>query len=192
VGAEEDLALVRRCLLEEGQEGPGAWEELLARVRPPLAGALRRVLARCGLPSGSQEVEEVLQDLFVRLLGEDRAVLRRYQGRASLEGYLKVIALRLVLARKRDARPLPGMIPSAEGMDPAQAAEARETLGILRTEVAGLQARDRLALALQVEGASLREVGRSLGLSEDAAAQLLSRARGKLRERLKARGIPDP
>lgn len=185
MGAEEDLDLVRRCI--EGR--PGAWEGLLARVRFPLAAAVRRVLARCGLPAGPQEVEELLQELFVLLLGEDRSVLRRYQGRASLEGYLRVIAVRLVLARRRADRSLPPAPPVAEGADPAKVAEAREILGILRAEVAGLQPRDRLALALQMEGASLREVGSSLGLSGDAAAQILSRARGRLRERLKARGV---
>ncbi len=185
MGVEEDLALVRRCL----EEGAGAWEELLARVRLPLAGALRRVLARCGLPAGSQEAEDLLQELFALLLADDRAVLRRYQGRASLEGYLGAVAVRLVLARRRADRTLPRSPSVAEWASPAQAAEAREVLEILRAEVAGLQPRDRLALALQTEGSSLREVGRSLGLSEDAVAQLLSRARRTLRERLKARGI---
>ena len=45
-----------------------------------------------------------------------------------------------------------------------------------------LQPRERLAMALRADGASVGEIGAALGVSRGAAAQILFRARERIRE----------
>ncbi len=188
---DPDDALLRDCLSEQ----PGAWEAFHARFTPPLSAACRRALARAGRPSGAQETADMLQAVFVHLLEDDLHVLRAYRGESGVLTYLSVVAVNLVW-KDRLLRLAPGggelladrPAPDANPAARMEAGEARELLG---RELGKLPVRARLALTFQAEGASIREVGLALGLSEVAAAQLLSRARASLRQKLEAGGIKE-
>lgn len=174
----EDAALVQACL--DGR--PEAWEALVDRFAPYLAGVARSTLAAFRRPAGPADVADVLQEVFLRLLEQDRKALKAYQGQGSLAGYLAAIAVSRIRDRKPwPHRKLPVAEPVSEAPDPLEHAE---DLSRLKAELSRLPPETRLALALQARGASLREVGRVLGLSEDGAAQLVSRARSALREKL--------
>lgn len=61
---------------------------------------------------------------------------------------------------------------------------------LLDDEMAGLQEADRVAILLRFfEGKSFSEVGRAIGLSDDAAQKRVSRALEKLRSGLQRRGV---
>lgn len=177
---DEDLDLLQGCLAGR----PGAWEAFVAAFAPYLATVCRRALARAGLPAGPSEAEDLLQEVFLALWADDRKVLRAYRGQAGVAGYLAAVAVHRVA--REAARPLP---PSAEPVsdttDPAEALEAAEAASLLRAEISRLPSEARLALALRAEGAGLREIGRALGTSKDAAARLLAQARVTLQGRLK-------
>lgn len=178
--AEDDSRLLEDCLAER----PGAWEAFVRRFAPYLAEVCRKTLKRCGRPAGSQEVDDMLQEVFLNFLERDRRALRHYRGKASVAGYLAAIAVHRVL----NARPAPPLASPREetgsAPGPTEAVEAGEDLARLRTGMATLPPREALALALQLKGASVKEIGKALGISEDAAAQCLSRARAALAERL--------
>ncbi|MGH8091581.1 MAG: RNA polymerase sigma factor, partial [Rudaea sp.] len=55
--------------------------------------------------------------------------------------------------------------------------------------MAGLPLRRREAVALHLQGFSLREIGGAVGVSEEAARKLLDRGMQTLRERLAAQGF---
>lgn len=184
--ADEDLRLLQDCLADN----PGAWEAFVRRFAPYLAEACRRTLRRCRRPCGSQEVADMLQTAFLTFVQEDLRVLRAYQGRGSLASYLAAIAVRRVIddpTLPTSEVPPPGLPP--EPIDPAggppEAAEGLEAQGLLHQALEALSPRARLALVLRMEGTSLQDMAGILGMSEEAAAQVLSRARAQLRERLK-------
>ena len=183
----DDRHLLAACL--EGRAG--SWETFVSRFEPYLAEVCRRALRRAGRPAGPQEVRDAVQEAFLCLLERDRKVLRAYQGLSSLASYLAAVAAYRVLrgrAHGPEGLPPEGALPPSPGPGPAEAAEAREEAEHLRRAWKELPARDGLALALQSRGASLRELGLAMGISEDAAAQLVSRARVRLKGRLKPPG----
>ncbi len=180
---DADLLLVQNCLA--GREG--SWEAFVERFTPLLAEACRRTLRRCRRPSGPQEVKDMLQQVFLALLSQDLRALRGYRGRGSLTSYLAAVAVRRVLD-DRTLGPLRLPDPPVPAEAPPDALEAQEELLTLREELSRLPARAGVGLLMQSEGASLAEVGRALGISADAAAHLLARAREVLRDRIKNRG----
>lgn len=179
-----DLRLLQDCLAGKAL----AWEAFLARFGPLLGEACRRALRRRGRPSGSQEVADMLQMTCLALLKEDMRALRGYSGRGSVAGYLATVAAcRCLDDRTLEPVAVAGTPPPADpSPGPPDLLEVQEGLDALRAGLAMLQPRERLALALQGQGASLQEIGGILRLSPAAAGQLVSRARAKLRERLDA------
>lgn len=183
-----DPRWLQGCILGEA----GAWDGFVAQYTPLLSGVCRRVLARCGRPSGPQEVSDMLQGVFLHLLESERRALKAYRGEASFEGYLATVAAYQVLKAVRAMPRRSAMLPADLAIDggaPSDPLEARESAEALQQALADLTSQARLGLALQTDGVPLREIGRLLGMTEGAAAQLLSRARARLRERL---GGPDP
>lgn len=181
---EEEM--LRACLAGD----PGAWDAFVERFAAPLAEACRHALRRCDRPAGPQEADDMVQAVFLDFLDRGMRVLRGYRGRGSLEAYLATVAVRRVLAdRTLPRRPPPGPQPLEERGDPAPGPaatlEGRETLEQLGREMQALAPRAQLALTLQADGASLEEIAGVLGLSYEAAGQILSRAKATLRERLK-------
>lgn len=177
---DEDIRLLRGVL----GGLPGAWEAFVSRFAPYLGAICRDALRHAGLPAGRQEVEDLLQEVFLRLIADDRKALRAYRGEAPLASYLAALAVHRVSREgRRPSSPPP--VPSAAAVDPAAAAEARDTGERLREAMAQLPPRARLAMALHAEGAGLREIGRALGVSKDTAAGLIEEAKGRLRDRLK-------
>ncbi len=181
---EGDRALLRDCSLGV----PGAWDRFVERFSAPLAGVCRRSLLRMGRPAGSQEVADALQEVFLELFAGDMRALQGFRGRSRALTYLSAVAVRRVMdLNRKPLLPPPGSLapaPVPQHGDPALAAEEREAVEHLLRGISALPPRMRLALSLQGKGASLHQVGRVLGISTDAASQLLVRSRAALRERI--------
>lgn len=129
----------------------------------------------------------MVQTVFIALLKDDMKTLRRYRGRGRVAGYLAAVAACRVLD-DLTLRPSPRLgAPGGEADGPAVEVERREGIALLREGMEVLAPRERLAVTLQAEGASLAELGRALGLSAPAAGQVVSRARARLREILSRR-----
>ncbi len=124
----------------------------------------------------------MLQEVFLHLFAEDLKVLRAYRGISSPSGFLAAVTAHKVIDDRQLRISIPSELrPASSSGSPLETLEGREDLERLQQEMARLELRARLALSLQGRGASIRELGRVLGLSEAAAAQLLSRARAQLR-----------
>lgn len=181
---DDDLRLLQDCLADK----PGAWEALVNRFTPLIAGICRHTLRRCGQPSGSQEVADMVQETLAELLKQDRRALRAYKGKAPVSSYLGILAVYRVLGTRPPLRQVPGSLP--EPVDPApapwQGLESQELRDQVARQLSRLTPQEQLALTLRQEGATLKEVGSALGISEDAAARLLAKAKALLRIRLPA------
>ncbi len=128
----------------------------------------------------------MLQMVFLSFLEKDLRVLRGYRGQGRVEAYLAAVAIRRVFddtSLGSGGLEMPGE-PADPGEGPGSALESREAQALLQGEVDRLAPRARLALALQARGGSLGEIGAALGLSAEAAGQVLSRARLQIRSRL--------
>ena len=117
------------------------------------------------------EVEEVVQDTFVRAFGS----IDRFREASSLRTWLFSIARNLCRDRARANRRAPTAVPIDEthaltGDDPLGAAVAMETEGRVRAAMDGLTETQRAVFTLRVtEGLSYREIADVVETTEGAA-----------------------
>jgi RNA polymerase sigma-70 factor (ECF subfamily) len=173
-GARSDEALLAAVAAQDR----GALEALYERHAPWL---LLRLSRRCADPS---IVEEVVQDTFV-------AVWRKplgYRGSGEVAAWIWGIGVRRLIdqLRRRSVatRRLPSLSPP-----PEPSAEEQVLLGVEYGDLAG--ALDRLSPELRavlqataLDGLTMREAGRLLGIPTGTVKTRLMRARAELREAL--------
>ncbi|HMM57030.1 MAG TPA: sigma factor-like helix-turn-helix DNA-binding protein, partial [Rudaea sp.] len=80
---------------------------------------------------------------------------------------------------------------ASAGPGPERLAGGAQDFSRVAACMAGLPLRRREAVALHLQGFSLREIGNAVGVSEEAARKLLDRGMLTLRERLAAQGFGD-
>lgn len=101
-GAAPVWALLRDCTA-----GPGdaAWSELARRCGPRLAAEVRRLSRRAGAAAEPAAVEDLVQEIYCRLLACWRRPCRRFRGSTDAEAaaFLRRVAASVVLDRRREA-----------------------------------------------------------------------------------------
>jgi len=179
---DSERALADRCLRGEKK----AWLELLRLYDRKVL----RVLFRSG---GREELDDLRQEVWARLLARDAAALRDFRAEHSgaLGLFLAQVARRVAIDHQRARRARPpssgGAEPDAlehEGASPESAlgdAQTRRRLLCALDEVAG-SARDRDILRLHYEaGLSAAEIAQmGLGLEVRGVEAVLRRAREKV------------
>jgi RNA polymerase sigma factor (sigma-70 family) len=115
------------------------------------------------------DAEDVAQEAFVRLLGEETP--------RDPPAWLFAVAGRLVIDRQRAAARR-ARIAARLGPELVvdDSAERAETVAMVRAVLAQLPERDRQLLLLHHDGASYREIAARLGLSPASIGSLLTRA----------------
>ncbi len=168
----------------EGSED--AFRILVARhVNLVFAAALRQVFDR-GV------AEEITQEVFVILARK----APRLAGHETLAGWLHRTAVLAARARiraelRRQRREVKSAIPESTAGD--SSAFVDELTPLLDEALLGLRETDRTAVILRYfEERSLRDIGATLGVDEDAARKRVTRALARLGEFFKSRGIRIP
>jgi RNA polymerase sigma-70 factor (ECF subfamily) len=169
-----------------------AFEALVARFQDRVYGLAYRMLGE------AHDAEDVTQQTFLSLVEH----LKDFRGESAVAGWVLRIAANhaLKLLRKRRGLPtVPLADPGDEGYgdlphpdfiapwrdDPADLAARREVRGLIDAALAGLDEKYRVVFVLRdVEGFSVRETAKMLGLSEANVKVRLLRARLALREKL--------
>jgi RNA polymerase sigma-70 factor (ECF subfamily) len=175
-----DAGLVRRLQARD----TSAWEELYAEYQPRLRAFGYR------LAGNAHDADDLVQETFVRALP---ALGRLDPDRVDLAAYLFATEKNLFLKqveRAKRAEPTAEVpepqLPSAIEDDPERSALLHRQQEEVRVANAHLEPRQRLVLALcELEDRSYAEIGELVGLNENAVAQLVFRARERLRTELR-------
>jgi RNA polymerase sigma-70 factor (ECF subfamily) len=186
----DELALARACA--EGHNA--AWEIFLTRFREKLYGAALRIARE---DSAARDLADTLYaDLYGTTTRDGRRVskLASYTGRGSLEGWLRTVLAQEYVNRYRRGKRLVSLEEESEDgfqfeaprPEPTPVADARlaqatdEVLPLLPPE-------DRAVLsAYYLDGRTLAEIARMLGVHESTISRKLDKLAKSLRKQILA------
>jgi RNA polymerase sigma-70 factor, ECF subfamily len=191
----KDRNLLQRCLARR----PGAWEEFVNRFLGLVVHVINHTVASRSLELPADDREDLAAEVFLSLVSNDFAALRRFRGDSSLATYLTVIARRVVVRELLKRKPaLPGHReeePAAgrngddghveRAADPASHAEVerlnnRDEIERLLEGLGGDEA--EVVRLYHLDGKSYREISEAVGIPENSVGPTLSRARAKMRK----------
>jgi RNA polymerase sigma-70 factor (ECF subfamily) len=186
----EELALARSCA--RGNEA--AWEIFLNRYREKLYNAAHSIAPE---DSTARDLADSLYaDLYGTRTADGRRIskLNSFTGRGSLEGWLRAVLAQEYVNRYRrqqrlvslEERSEAGVQFPAEDPDPTQALDSRleEATDLA---LAALAAEDKYILAsYYLDGRTLAEIGRLLGVHESTVSRKLERITASTRKAIRA------
>lgn len=183
---EIDRNLLKRCLAEE----PGAWKDFVDRFMGLFVHVINHTAHARSVRLTQEDIDDLCAEIFLVLLDDNYAILKRFRGESSLATYLTVIARRVVVhgvIRRRMAEALGHVI--AHHPDMKQQADSHH-FELKRVEdheevermLADLPAGDaEVVKQYHLQGRSYREISSHLGIPENTIGPTLTRARQKLR-----------
>jgi RNA polymerase sigma factor (sigma-70 family) len=180
VAGMSDGQLLERFLRERDEM---AFEALVVRHGPLVLGVCRRILKQ---PS---DVEDAFQATFLVMVKKMRSIRDRERLGPWLFGVAYRVAFRArAVALRRRTKECAGVEAMAEYSAPA--VEVNDLRSVLDEEIRRLPATARCAvLVCDLEGHTCEEAARRLGWPLGTVKSRLSRARERLRLRLKSRGL---
>lgn len=175
--SDVDRSLLDRCLSRQ----PHSWEDFVDRFTGLVMHVINHSAQSRSIRLVRQDFEDLAADVFLGILRDDFALLRRFRGQSSLATYLTVIARRVVvrelLSRKQVTALAPGQAPSQE---PAEARiHDREEIDRLLEDLEPGEA--NIVRMFHLDGLSYHEISRATGINENSIGPLLARAREKMR-----------
>ena len=184
----DELALARACVAGHNT----AWEIFLTRYREKLYLSALRIARE---DSAARELADGLYaDLYGTTTREGQRIskLASYTGRGSLEGWLRTVLAQEYVNRYRRTKRLVSLEEeSEEGMqfrapDPEPVTSADNRLARATDQVlAGLPAEDRMVLsAYYLDGRTLAEIARMLGVHESTISRKLDKLAKLLRKQI--------
>ncbi|MDJ0948904.1 MAG: sigma-70 family RNA polymerase sigma factor [Alphaproteobacteria bacterium] len=181
-GAESGSEITAR--LVRGDKA--AWDAFVGRYNPVVFAAVRKVLARGQFDAA--DINDVTQDVFVRLCKEDFRLIRRYEpDRAALSTWLTVVATSTALdfvRKKRAVRvaldDLPEEVASVDPVEPQDKLKIPDGL---------LSPRQALVMELIFErDMDVAEAASLLGVNPQTVRSTQHKALVKLRRHFEAVG----
>jgi len=178
-----DRDLLKTCLAHE----PGSWEAFVDRFLGLVIHVVHHTADSRSFRLPDQDVEDLAHEVFVALLADDMASLRRFRGDSSLATYLTVIARRVVvhhLLLRRSAPSSSDTVEMSDVVDPSASVEERiESQEEVERLLGELQGQERDVVRLyHLEGKSYHEISDKLGIGKNTIGPILSRARAKMRQ----------
>lgn len=198
--SEFDQNLLQRCLARSA----GSWDEFVDRFLGLVLHVINHTASSRNAQITSQDVEDYCSEVFLEIIKNDFALLRRFRGSSSLATYLAVIARR-VMVREFVKRTHP-RIKSVEAdgdsgdavsgqafgfrvqfdSDPADSHPSAEQRASEQEEVIRLlenlnSTEAEIVRLHHLDGMSYREISSQLGIPENSIGPTLSRAREKMR-----------
>ena len=182
--SDYDRMLLDRCL----QGAPRAWEDFVDRFLGLVVHVVGHSAKSRGFSIDAATRDDLVSDVFIKLIESDFAVLRRFRRQCSLATYLAVVARRVVLRRMTQLRLVPTVPPeeldgralAATGDDPETRIENRDQVEQIMLRLDGRDA--EIVRMYHLEGKSYREISATTGMAENSIGPALSRARALMRQ----------
>ena len=181
--SDVDRQLLQRCLARQ----PRAWEDFVDRFLGLVLHVVRHTGQCRSIAISQHDSEDLASEVFVAILADDYAVLRRFRGQSSLATYLTVIARRVVVKELLRRRIVPnngehGDLGHVEDHSP-NAEERLSNFDEVHRLLAELDGEEAHIVRLyHLEGKSYEDISRDLGIPVNSIGPALSRARAKMRQ----------
>ena len=180
--SEVDRELLQRCL----ERAPRAWEDFSDRFLGLVVHVANHTARHRGLQLDESTRDDLVADVFLTVIADDFAVLRRFRRNCSLATYLTVISRRVITRRLHAAIRSRNQVDNGAVVAAEVAAESQPTRIENREEIQKLLTRldPREASVVRMyhlEGKTYREISESIGVTENSIGPVLTRAREKMR-----------
>ena len=186
---EVDRKLLRRCLANE----PGSWKDFVDRFSGLFVHVIRHTAHARSVPLTPEDEDDLLAEIFLKLLENNAQVLRKFRQKSSLAWYLTVVTRRIAvheITRRRKAEALGHVAVHRATVDnlqpaghPARPPQNRiDDEEEIREMLKDLPPTDAEVVRLfHLEGRSYHEISGMVGIPENSIGPTLSRARERLR-----------
>ncbi|MHC5003565.1 MAG: RNA polymerase sigma factor [Planctomycetota bacterium] len=167
-----------------------AWDRLVERCAPVIYATVRRTLGRREGP-GPVEVEDCVQDVFIRIVRDDFRLLRTYDPeRAQLTTWLALVARSVAIDQLRRRRlPTVPLEPAAAAGRDAPASAGEGSLETSQLPLHLLTARQRLVLHLLFDrGMTVGQAAALIGVDEQTIRSTKHKALIRLRRQMAEEG----
>ncbi len=181
---EIDKVLLDRCLRHE----PGAWNDFVDRYMGLIYHVIHHVSHSRSLVLTPDDVEDIAAEIFLAIVDNDYAVLRRFKGQSSLPTYLTVISRRVcileVVKRFREAelghaRAHRSAIPNDDSSAEVEPIIAAEEVSRMLEDLPEREA--NVVRLYHLKYLNYRQIGKQLGIAENTVGPILAKARKNLR-----------
>lgn len=185
--SEIDRSLLQRCLTQK----PRAWEDFVDRFMGLILHVINHTAQSRSIRLSAVDQEDLTGEVFLSLVKDDFAVLRRFRGESSLATYLTVVARRVVVHRlmgRKTTTPLDETAAREADNDHAvhDRISDREEVERLLAKLSGTEA--AVVRLYHLDGKSYQEISSVVGMPSNSVGPMLSRARGKMRRAGAGRG----
>ena len=182
--SEIDRSLLERCLARQ----PRAWEDFVDRFLGLVIHVINHSGQSRSIKLTLQDTEDLTAEVFLAIVKNDFAILRRFRGQSSLATYLTVVCRRVAvreLLKRKATTTLNGVSDQGAAVQsrtppPEERISNREEIEQLLRHLHGPEA-DVIRM-YHLEGKSYQEISSSVGMPENSVGPTLSRARAKMRQ----------
>jgi RNA polymerase sigma-70 factor, ECF subfamily len=186
-----DRDLLKRCL----NRAAGSWNDFVDRYLSLIYHVIGYTAHVRSVRLSPEETEDVAAEILLKLVSKDFKVLREFRGESSLATYLTVVARRTCVAELAKRLKTKVLTPREGGTAERRALEDSATHKWIESQeeveklMRRLSGRDREIVRLHwLEGRSYEEISAELDMPVNSIGSILSRAREKLRESVRASG----
>lgn len=181
--SEIDKQLLKRCLDRE----PRAWEDFVDRFIGLVIHVINHTGNSRSIQISEPDREDFTAEVFLAILADDFAVLKRFRGASSLATYLTVISRRVVV-RELLKRKISAMAPGESGIHQkngnghVSAEERFDNRDEVQKLMDSLPREEAEVVRLyHLEGKSYHEISAHMSIPENSIGPTLSRARARMR-----------
>jgi RNA polymerase sigma-70 factor, ECF subfamily len=179
-----DRQLIDRCLRKE----PGAWSDFVDRYMGLIYHVIHHAAHARSRVVSSEDVEDIAAEVFLKIVDDNYAVLRRFKGISSLPTYLTVIARRIAvkeLIRRHREEELAHTNAHRAALDGGAPEEAEAIISTDEVErmLEDLPPREAEVVRLyHLKYQNYRQISKKLGIPENSVGPILAKARKRMRE----------
>lgn len=177
--SELDRQLLQNCLHHE----PHSWERFVDRFLGLVVHVINHTSQSRSIQLATHDAEDLASEVFLTILADDYALLRRFRGESSLATYLTVVSRRVVvreLLKRRSVVSLHEGHEEASHDTPADDVLNRDEVEQLLAHLEENEA--KIVRMHYLEGKSYDEISTTTGMPSNSIGPTLSRAKAKMRK----------